>query len=207
MIKTPLYFKCKNCNLSEILTKKGYSYYSKGLYNLNIVGVRNKNTTVTNLFDDFLIVEFNTKKGVSRKIYSFTTDPGKTYMNNPSNAKGTAILVPGQYKGVYSLDLHNGKYKALCQRNGPVKVYRDGNKNDIYDQNPNTIEKGNFGINIHRANSDYARNTIDNYSAGCQVINSPTDYYEFIKLCETSAKYYGNKFTYTLLNEEDLDVD
>ena len=31
-------------------------------------------------------------------------------------------------KDVYKIDKHQGKYKALCQRNGKVKVYRDGRR-------------------------------------------------------------------------------
>jgi hypothetical protein len=37
------------------------------------------------------------------------------------NSKGCAILKEGQYKGVYEIDLHNGKYEAICQRLGPVR--------------------------------------------------------------------------------------
>lgn len=207
MTNTPLYNKCKQCNLEKTLKNKNYAYFSNGLYNINIVGVRSANKEVTNKFDDYLIVEYKDKKNLKRKIWSITTDPGLTYINNPSNKKGTAILVPNQYRGVYKLDLHNGKYKALCQRNGAVQVYRDDNKDSIYDYNPTTIEKGNFGINIHRADASWTRETIDNYSAGCQVFNNPIDFHDFIKLCETSASYYGNKFTYTLINEEDLVLD
>lgn len=86
--------------------------------------------------------------------WPITTKPGTTVLRRPVNSKGTAILVPGQYEGVYKLDLHAGKYLALCQRLGSVKVYRDNDKDDQYDLNPSTIEEGMFGINIHRAGAD-----------------------------------------------------
>ena len=42
------------------------------------------------------------------------------------------------------------------------------------------------------------------YSAGCQVFNSPIEFNSFMRLCEEQRKLYGNSFTYTLINEEDM---
>ena len=36
-----LFFKCVNANFKEILERKGYAYFTKGQYNLNIIGIRN----------------------------------------------------------------------------------------------------------------------------------------------------------------------
>ena len=104
------------------------------------------------------------------------------------NAKGTAILVPGQYRGCWAIGKHNGKYKALVQIK-PVKVYRDGNKDMIYDLLPETINEGLFGINIHRSNEAITRNTVDMYSAGCQVFNNPNDFKNFIAICEKQKNF------------------
>ena len=112
-------------------------------------------------------------------------------------------MVPNQYRGAWQIGLHRGKYKALVQRK-PVSVYRDGNKNDIYDLKPTSIQNGLFGINIHRSNEAWTRNTIDQYSAGCQVFNNPHDFLSFLRLCEKQKDKYGNSFTYTLINETDL---
>ena len=117
-------------------------------------------------------------------------------MEHLGNSKGTAILVPGQYRGCWQIGLHRGKYKALCQKK-EIKVYRDNNKDMIYDMNPENIDKGIFGINIHRSNEFYTRNTIDKYSAGCQAFNSPIEFNSFMRLCEEQRKLYGNSFTYT----------
>ncbi len=205
-MKDSLYSKCRTCNFETLFAKKGYSYFVKGFYNLNIIGVRsNQKNKITNNYNDYLVLIYKTNIGEKRQIYTITTLPGATYMKTLKNNKGTAILAPGQYKGVYKLDKHNGKYDALCQRNGPVKVYRDNNKDDIYDYNPNTLENGNFGINIHRSNEFWTRTTIDGYSAGCQVFNDPSQFTSFINLVRKSAKIYGNKFTYTLITEEDID--
>ena len=197
--------KIKNADFSKIFNNLNYAYFTNGEYNLNIIGVRaNMDSRVTNRYDDVIVVEYKENGKLIRKVWDITTEPGSKLMRNPSNSKGTAILVPGQYRGVYKIDLHRGKYKALCQRNGSVKVYRDKNRDNVYDCNVDTINTGWFGINIHRSNDTYTRATVDGYSAGCQVFNNPKDFAEFMKLVEKSASIYGNKFTYTLITEDDL---
>lgn len=205
-MKSRLYVKCKSCDFKKLFEKKGYTYFEKGNYNMNIIGVRsNQNNKVTNKYDDCLVLIYNTETGWKRQIYSITTEPGLSSMKAPSNAKGTAILAPGQYRGAYKIDKHNGKYDALCQRNKVVKVYRDNNRNEVYDYKPETIDTGMFGINIHRSNETWTRSTVDGYSAGCQAFNDPKEFISFMNLIKKSAKIYGNCFTYTLINEEDID--
>lgn len=204
MIKNKLSEKCKDYKFDELFDKKGYAWFTNGYYNLNIIGVRAANNNkVTNKYDDILILDFNSPTGHRRLMYNITTEPGTSFMKVPMNSKGTAILKPNQYRGCWQLALHKGKYKALCQRK-PVTVYRDGNKDDKYDLSPTKTDTGIFGINIHRSNSAWTRNTVDQYSAGCQVFNSPADFLEFITICEEQEKRYGNSFTYTLINEEDM---
>ena len=205
-MKTKTHIKCKSFDFEKLFKKKGYAYFTKGNYNLNIIGVRsNKNNKVTNKYDDCLVVIYNTELGWKRQIYTITTEPGRSIMKAPSNTKGTAILAPGQYRGAYKIDKHRGKYDALCQRNKPVKVYRDNNKDNTYDYIPENTETGMFGINIHRSNEFWTRSTVDGYSAGCQVFNDPKEFVSFMSLVKKAAAIYGNCFTYTLITEEDID--
>lgn len=204
MLKNGLFIKCTGYDFKKLFKTKGYTWFEKGNYNLNIIGIRkNNNYKVTNLYDDILIVDYNTGNGHKRLLYNITTKPGIYYMNNPINTYGTAILVPNQYRGCWQIGLHRGKYKALCQKKA-VAVYRDNNKDDKFDLDPSNTTTGMFGINIHRSNETWTRNTIDKYSAGCQVFNNPTDFNSFMRLCEKQKSLYGNSFTYTLINEEDL---
>lgn len=204
-MKNQLYIKCKTYDFEKLFNQKEYAYFKKGNYNLNIIGVRSNNDDkVTNKYDDYLVVIYNTETGWKRQIYTITTEPGLKLMLNPTNPKGTAILAPGQYRGTYKIDKHNGKYNALCQRNKPVKVYRDNNRDNIYDYNPNKIDTGMFGINIHRSNEFWTRATVDQYSAGCQVFNDPKEFTSFMNLVKKSAAIYGNCFTYTLITEDEL---
>ena len=200
-----LYTKCRNADFEKIFAKKGYKYFTQGDYNLNIIGVRSDNNNkVTNKYDDYLVVIYRVNGKEKRNIYNITTEPGKYYMQTAlGNAKGTAILVPNQYRGCWQIGKHRGKYDALCQKK-PVSVYRDKNKDNVYDMNPKTITTGIYGINIHRSNEFYSRTTVDQYSAGCQVFTDPTHFRQFMVLCKKQKAIYGNSFTYTLLNEEDL---
>jgi len=204
MLKTALYSKVKDYDFETLFKKKGYAFFTKGVYNLNIIGIRAKGNQITNSFDDILMLIYKTPTGEwARQIYSITTDPGIYYMMNPTNKKGTAILVPGQYRGTYKIDKHRGKYLALCQRNKPVKVWRDRNKDKVYDWNPETLDEGMFGINIHKAG--YNSNRVDTWSAGCQVFASSDEFKRFMTFCQKQvANGLGNCFTYTLLHEDEL---
>lgn len=208
MNKNALSRKVLSKDIASVMSKKGYAFFTNGYYNLNIIGVRrDNNKKITNLYDDILLVMYKTTKGWQKKVYNITTEPGSYYMRKElGNPKGTAILVPGQYRGCWKLGNHKGKYKALVQKR-PVKVYRDGNMDMVYDMYPETINEGLFGINIHRSNEGYTRQTVDMYSAGCQVFNDPRDFESFIRLCEEQSKLYGNSFTYTLIDEKDLELD
>ena len=190
--------------LKQVMTKKGYNFFEEGNYNLNIIGIRSNNVKAGS-YDDFITCTFkdNANNWVC-KHWKATTDAGTHWLKNPMSTKGTAILVPNQYRGIYSIDLHNNKYNALCQRNGSVEVYRDNDKNQILDMNKATIEKGMFGINIHRSNPYSEVSKVDKFSAGCQVFKNVKDFNEFMGICEKAKDLWGNKFTYTLLNENDF---
>ena len=212
MANTDFYTKCANANLVQILREKGYKFFEKGIYDLNIIGIRsNQSNRVTNLFDDCLVVLYkatntgDNNKDFTKKIYRITTEPGDYYMSKGiMNPKGTAILAPGQYRGCWKMGLHRNKYKALVQT-GKVFVYRDDNKDKIYDLKPEKLDAGIFGINIHRANKDTVQLYVNNYSAGCQVFADPYEFQSFMRLCELQIKNgKPDSFTYTLLDESDL---
>jgi len=192
--------------VEEAVLSKGYKYFTSGDYNVNINGIRNSDTCerVTNHYDDWMTVSYRVDGEWKYHIWPITTDPGLYWMDHPMNKDGCAILVPGQYRGVYKLDHHRGKYLALCQRLGKVSVYRDGDKDDMYDFNADTISDGKFGINIHRSSAYNTTTEIDRYSAGCQVFSNPDDFDEFIDIMKKSSEIWGNKFTYTLIESNDI---
>ena len=189
--------------IRELFTSKGYAFFDNGEYNLNIIGIRNPNL-VANSFDDTLVLIYKVNKEWVVKVYPITTDAGTYWLKNPMDKRGTAILVPNQYRGVYSIAKHLNKYDALCQINGVVKTYRDNNRDKILDMDEKTISQGYYGINIHRSNPYTSSDAVEKWSAGCQVFKNVKDFNEFMSICKKSKDIWGNKFTYTLIKEEDL---
>ncbi len=185
---------------------KGFKWFEDSAnksYDVNIVGIRNSSTgkVVTNVFDDTITISYKDENGVWQfHEWKNTTEPGKKGVMQYHNPKGVARLIPGQYRGVWSIDKHQGKYEALCQRNGTVAVYRDNNKDLIFDEN--TRDNGMFGINIHKAGQDST--WVENWSEGCQVFKRVKDFDEFMKICKKAAKIHGNHFSYTLIESKDI---
>ena len=136
--------------LLDYVDSLGHAVFESGVYNLNIIGIRSKDHKA-NSFDDRICVVYKDEQGWITRTWECTTEPGRYWLENPSNVKGTAILVPGQYRSVWKIDKHQGRYDALCQRNGTVKTYRDSNKDDVIDLDVQSITEGYYGINIHKA--------------------------------------------------------
>jgi hypothetical protein len=183
---------------------KGYVWFddaaNKG-FDLNIVGVRNSATgqKVTNVFDDHITVSYK-ENGVEKfHIWPATTDPGKKGVMEYHNAAGVARLVEGQYRGSHTLGLHQGKYEALKQQK-PVKVYRDANRDMVFEESK--IQEGIFGINIHKAGADSTY--VENWSEGCQVFKKAADFEQFMAICRKAAGIHGKSFTYTLIESADI---
>ncbi|AUC75769.1 peptidoglycan-binding domain-containing protein [Olleya sp. Bg11-27] len=189
----------------SIFNRKNYVFQDDEL-RLNIIGIRNLDANA-DLFDDELVVIWKENGSYKVKRYPLTTDPGKGYLGSVMiNPKGTAILKAGQYRNAYKLGLHRSKYIALVQRNGPVTVYRDNNKNGSLDFMIGNQDSGYFGINIHKAGTNSAR--VNKWSAGCQVFKREAHFNELISLCKKSERKYGagTKFTYTLLEKRGVSI-
>lgn len=168
---------------------------------LNIVGLR-ADSTAPNRFDDTILVAYTDAAGRwTLKAWPATTDPGTHWLRQPMSPQGTAILKGNmQYPGVYAVGLHKGQYEALVQRNGPVTVIRDYDRDAVLDFNNGREATGHFGINIHRASRTGTSATVDRHSAGCQVFADAGDFEEFMALCRAHRDRYGNAFTYTLFD-------
>lgn len=197
--------KVQNSDIKKIMIDKGYKFFEKGTYNLNLIGIRaNKENDINkDTFDDLFMVIYNDASGnLVKYIIPITTVPGIRYMSKPINERGAAILKPGQYPGVWKIDYHNGKYLALCQRGNKFIVYRDNNKDVILDFNEATTDYGYFGINFHK--SGVNSQLIGANSAGCQVTQKSADFDHVMELATKAKNIYGNSFTYTLLEETDF---
>ena len=176
----------------------GFVVFDSTEYDMNIIGERNPHGEV-NKFDDWIHLCFLERGEWQWHAYKCTTDAGKYWLENASD-RGTAILVHNrQYRGVYMLGLHQGRYEALVQRGGEVSVWRDRDGDTEHDYGHNE-QSGYFGINIHRASSQRESQQVDRYSAGCQVIADPDEFEHFLALCKLQIEHTGyDRFSYTLL--------
>lgn len=186
--------------LIRLLNRRNYIVY-KEPYKLNIVGVR-ANSTVPNKFDDLIFVFYkdDNNKWIG-KAYPATTDTGTYWLKNPMHKEGSALLKEGQYVDTYSRGLHRGQYMALTQSLKAVTVFRDYNRDALLDFDNGKEMTGFFGINIHRASSQGTTKFVDKYSAGCQVFANADDFAEFMQMTKKHETLYGNKFTYSLIDE------
>jgi len=154
--------------------KQLYIKHGAPIYNFNIFGIRNEDRQEQDIWNDW--IGFFTPNSICY-FFRGTTDPGIYWSSNPSNPKGVAHLCLGHHENIWRIDKHRGQYTALCNRwpCKPTKIWRDTNKNlkqDITD----IVEKGYFGMNLHRANALYIIEKIGRYSAGCQVVLNPKHY-------------------------------
>ena len=199
-------------------------------YNFNILNIRSLNK-VAGKFDDIQYIFWRKPIGNWVNLsYKVTVDPGIPYLLKPLTKKGTAIVLPGQYKGLWKIGKHKGKYLALVQKQD-IMVVRDNNMDEVLnvptyymikdvwdDLNHDLqtddytymadykigVQKGYFGINCHRASSLTLKESVGYYSAGCCVYQNNEEYEYFIELCISSANKWGNSFTATWLDELDF---
>jgi hypothetical protein len=178
------------------MKKNDYTIYEQP-YELNIVGIR-KVETQPNKFDDKLFVFYkdDSNQWVVNE-YPITTDPGTYWLENPMSSMGTAMLKEGQWIDSYEQGFHKGQYLALRQAK-PLTVYRDYDRNATFDIGTNE-STGIYGINIHKAGED--SQDVNKWSAGCQVFQKKDDFDKFMALTNIHRDKYGNKYTYTLIDE------
>lgn len=191
-------------SIKAAIRSKGYVVFGdeRG-YDLNIFGIRT-NDSQSNSFNDLVGVMYLFDNKWNCFYFPATTDPGTYWREHPMNVDGTAILVPGQYRGAYKVGEHKG-YPALQQQK-PLKVYRDNNKDKVLNMDPASIKEGMYSINIHRSSHLHPSTQVNKWSAGCQVIQDPLQFEFLISLARKASEIYGNSFTYTLLTEDDLNI-
>lgn len=214
----------------ELITVKDVldMYYGKGYTplldkskgDINIFGIRTKNTNgkysdiigvlrrcekpVTCTINDATHTRrYDSSAQISIDLFTGTTVPGIPNLLKPINPKGTAIIVPGYYKNVWSKGLHKGKYPALVQT-GAFKIYRDNNKDSIWNDNGGTYISVGDGINLHHGS--IAKSIfIGPYSAGCQVIQDTAKFENvFMYIIKDSIVKGTTKFDYALFEEKDI---
>lgn len=178
--------------IESMFKEKGYIFF-KGDLNINLFAIRKK--VSTNVFDDEIYITYEENGNKVVKMWACTTEAGKHYLNSPMNPKGTAIIVPGQYRGAYTIGKHTN-YEALRQQK-PLKYWRDNDRDSMHDLEGKIYEEIGY-TNIHKAGADSS--LVNNWSAGCIVFKKAKDFNEMMSIAKKAAKKYGNSFTFTLFD-------
>lgn len=174
----------------------GYAFFEGEEYDLNFFGIRHPD--YENLFNDLLGCAWRADGEWHLRLWPGTTDPGGYYLRQPMKKEGTAILAAGQHRGLWRLGKHQGKYEALVQTGGTVPVYRDGDRDLHLDFCKTEIDRGWFGINMHRAG--LRSQEVDKWSAGCQVHGTRGGFEEAMALARLQQVYNPSwkSYSYTL---------
>lgn len=200
---TPLYQRMRLA-----LERKGYVFFDVGTYNLNLIGIRGRSREPRSFDDAFVIAYRDTSGAPVAKAFPITTDPGLTSLTGARHSQGTAILLPGQYRGLYEIGIHGrskpgGGYRALEQR-VPARYARDNNGDGVLDIGGPVFE-GNIKTNVHHQGSGASDDWVGSASAGCQVFRHRRDFDELMRLADLQVMAgRGKRFTYTLIEESDL---
>ena len=146
------------------------------------------NANRVDAFDDARIV-MKVVDGVPKIVGSWqaTIETGVYYTQHPiaEDGQGAAMIAFDQFNA-WQVGYHRGKYEALIQTGGPVKVYRD-NKMDFKREGAPTTT-GFFGINQHHG-YDAPRDQIGYNSAGCLVGRMVKGHEEFMALVKSDRRY------------------
>ena len=197
-------------NIKNAYKGKGFTFYSDTKpFNINLWGIR-KQIGRVDVFDDLLGLSCKDENGEILHIFhTATVDPGLYYLQSELiNPNGIFILKPGQYKACWEKGFHKGKYIALVQKKGYTgfRGWRDKTMNGLIER---TLDaNGNYfsdviGLNMHRSSLSFSE-VVGKFSAGCQVRKINDEHKEIMKIIDKAINIYGNSFTYTLFDEEDI---
>lgn len=195
--------------LIDLCDSKGFVVRNKD-YFLNIVGCRNDSKR-SDRWDDIIVAFRWVNKKFEGYIFEGTTDAGAYYLLNPMRAAGTAILCPNvQILNHYKLqDNGHAGYRAYRQVK-PFPYIRDNNRDtvlnfELFDDKNKWITNERIGSNLHRARPNAIMNTIQKFSAACQVVRKPSDWSKLVQLGDEQIKYTGiDTFHYGILWLSDI---
>lgn len=163
-----------------------------------LIGIRDDSNPNSDSFND--LVGYATASEI--QLFTGTTDPGVYWTFHQINPPhGAAHFVTGFHKNIWSVGMHF-QWEALVQT-GKCKIWRDDNNDFKYTiGEPN--QEGLFGMNYHHANNSPK---IGQWSAGCIVTQSTTDFAKSLAAVKATQKYQANKkaqFSFLLVNKGDL---
>lgn len=126
-----------------------------------------------------------------------SVDPGATYTWKPLHPLGCAHLVNGIYR--YERGLHRGR--PAFRQGGEVRVWRDADRDFVWDASEKPHDPGFIGLNIHAMGQAIQ---IGPHSAGCQVVLGGWQGAPWTQYRDTAYAAPQPDFFYHLLDFRDL---
>lgn len=166
-------------------------------FDLFVFGIRGS-AIGTNLFDDAVGVAYIDEAGLPvGELFRATTDPGRASLDHPQNVHGTATVIPGQYRRVWTDGMHHGKYRCLTQKpDAVIPVWRGTDRSREWSDAA--------GIQLHHA---FGASRVDWYSAGCQVFQVEASLSRMLWLYDQQVSHgHGKDISYTLFDAKSSPV-
>lgn len=185
--------------ITDVMHDKGYTVFDDALGDaINLVGIRSAPIDAER-FSDWIVAAYRDESRWNCFAFPATTDPATFYRLHPDAVRGRAVLKPGQYPGLWSLSRYRGA-RALRQA-APATVHADARREHFLDTEGMTERSGHFGLYLHRAGRPDERRR---WRAGCQVVADSLHCSFLMDLCARASARFGDRFTYTLLEEADF---
>lgn len=205
--------------IREVLRKKGFVFFERGDWNINLIPVR-ENEVFDNTFSDSLYIIYKDKGVWQNKTFKFTTLAGTlgfggeqsplTAAQTGTGVDGTAIILEGQYRSALRLITDGVRYPftSYLAQARPFNYLRDFDKNGFITRNA-IRQTGNFFTHWHAMSNEGVASDQVNFihsawSQGCMGSDHPTWFGQILPLLSRGARTYGNLFSFTLLNRSDF---
>ena len=188
-----------DARLRAVFGRKGWTVFG-GAWNVTAFGLRSA-VKECDAFDDVLGMRAEDSTGAVRLwLAPATTDPGRTYLESPMRADGTAVLGEGKHSGLWVPGYHKGRPALVSTR--VTFGWRDANRDRIVDRTGKRYDNL-AGIYLH-GTRDRDGGKVGPFSAGCQVTDEQADAEQFVELVVRQERAgHGRSCSYHLLHVDD----
>jgi hypothetical protein len=202
------------------MLSKGYSFFEKGDYNLNLIAVR-ENDVFENTFSDSLYIPHKVNGKWLMPRFNFTTLAGTLGFGGEKNpltaaqtgtgVNGVAIVLEGQYP--QGLKYISGglryPFTEFLQQNRFFNYLRDNDKDGLVSRLTAIKQTGNFFTHWHAMSPIGVKSIQVNYthsawSQGCMGGDAPTWFGGIMPIVRSAVKLWGTTFTKTLIHANDF---
>jgi hypothetical protein len=191
--------------IKSVYKKYGYPFLEKP-FQVNPFGIRSKDLSTVNLYNDIIGFAFKDAFGVGQCLaFRGTTKPGLYWLKNKlGNVNGTFILAPGFYEDCWQLSQHHyGKpnaYDAYVQSKAGVFLgWRDNDSDGQFDMAGKPTFTDVSGLNQHHGAD---KDLVGAYSAACQVIEQDKEHFIGVAVGKRHIELYTNSLNYALFQAQ-----